>query len=652
MKPPIENNPLREMISQNFIEYASYVIKDRAIPHIDDGLKPVQRRILHSLFEMDDGKFHKVANVVGNTMKYHPHGDMAIYSALVTIANKDLFIEKQGNFGNDITGDPPSAARYIECRLTPLAKDVLFNKELTEFTESYDGRNLEPVIFPCKIPVVLIHGAEGIAVGMSTKILPHNFIEVLKAQIAILQKKNYQIYPDFLQGGLIDVSQYNKGQGKIKVRSKIEKSGNKTLIIHEIPFQTTTESLIQSIEDAARKNKIKVSSINDYTTDKVEIEVVLQRGADIDKSLNALYAFTQCEVSLNLDLCVIQENRPVRLTVDDLLNHSTHRLKEILKNELEWELNQLNKKLHKLTLERIFIENRLYKHIENCKSKDAVNSSIYKSLEVYKKQLVKPVDNDDIEHLLSIPIRRISLYDIEKNKKDVEDVLTTIKDIEKKLKNITKYSIQWLEMILKKYSEGKHRKSKISTFESVDVREVASKSYKLSYDKKTKYIGTNISGADTLLCSNYDRILIIDKKGKFKVMNVPEKIYIPDPLCHFSIFDPKPVYNVIYRSAQNKYLYAKRFKIEKYILEKDYEYFKNGDKLEYFSLDSNPKLILEFNHEPRKKLKELEFDFKSVSVQNYKSKGIRIINRSIKKIKNSKKTIDNQKDSLFADELE
>ncbi|MCP4667369.1 MAG: DNA topoisomerase IV subunit A, partial [Deltaproteobacteria bacterium] len=405
---------VHKLFDENFLEYASYVIKDRAIPHIDDGFKPVQRRILHALFEMDDGKFHKVANVVGNCMKYHPHGDASIFTALVALANKDLFIEKQGNFGNMHTGDEPSAPRYIECRLLPLARSAIYKPEITEYEDSYDGRNREPVTFPAKIPVLLIQGTEGIAVGMSTRILPHNLIEVVEAVIACLRKMPFTLFPDFQTGGLADVSEYADGQGKVVVRARIDTRDPKKIVIREVPYGATTESLIHSIEAAAKKNKIKIAGINDYSTEKVEIEIKLARGVYAGDTVDALFAFTDCETSINLNPLVIQEGQPTIMTVEEVIRHCAGRLVEILTSELKLEQKQLKDKLHARTIEQIFIRERVYKKIEEKTTKEAVTTAVMQGLKPFSGQIRRAVTPEDVERLLKIVIRRISLYDINK----------------------------------------------------------------------------------------------------------------------------------------------------------------------------------------------------------------------------------------------
>ncbi|WP_461247938.1 DNA topoisomerase IV subunit A, partial [Treponema sp. R6D11] len=442
---------IKPLFDRNFLEYASYVIKDRAIPDLEDGLKPVQRRIMHTLFEKDDGKFHKVANIVGECMKFHPHGEASIYPALVVLANKELFIDRQGNFGNLYTGDEASAPRYIECRVTPLAKDVFYNPKLTQWAESYDGRNREPVLFPAKIPVVLIMGVEGIAVGMSTKILPHNVIEVLEAEIACLTGKKFELYPDFPTGGYVDISEYHGGNGKVLVRAKLDTSDPKRILITELPFGSTTESIINSIDSAARAGRIKILGINDFTTDKVEIEIKLARGVYAQETIDALFAFTECEQSISVNLLVIKDGLPAVMTVNEVIKHHAKQLVKILTKELELEKKELLDKLHLRTLERIFIEERIYKGIEKMKTAKGVQDAVVAGFKPFLKEVgSRGISDDDVEHLLRIPIRRISLYDINKAKDEMEQIQARIKEINSPLKNITAYSVAWLKGIIAK----------------------------------------------------------------------------------------------------------------------------------------------------------------------------------------------------------
>jgi topoisomerase-4 subunit A len=425
---------LESLMKDHFVEYASYFILDRAIPDVRDGLKPVQRRIMHTLFKMSDGRFHKVANVIGDTMKLHPHGDSSIGDALVVLANKEYFIERQGNFGNLLTGHSAAAPRYIECRLTELALENMFHPALTEFIPSYDGRNEEPVLLPSKLPIVLMTGAEGIAVGMATKILPHNLPEIWKAQIAILGKKNFALFPDFAQGGLMDVSDYEDGAGKIEVRSKIESRDRKTVVIREIPYGTTTENLIASIESAVQKGRVKISSIDDFTTDKVEIELSIARGSDAKEVIPQLYAYTDCSVSVSSNLNVIKDRKPLQMTVSAIAVELTTALKEQLKRELEYDREQLIDRKHWLTLEQIFVEKRVYKDIENKKTSDAVRKAVWDGMQKHKRLFVRPMIDEDVARLLEVRIRRISAYDIERNRKEIEEIDKKIKAIEKKLK--------------------------------------------------------------------------------------------------------------------------------------------------------------------------------------------------------------------------
>jgi len=420
---------LKQIMRHNYITYASYVILDRAIPHVIDGLKPVQRRILHTLFRMDDGKLHKVANVVGQTMAYHPHGDAAINDALVNLSNKGFLLDQQGNFGNIYTGDPAAASRYIETRLSPLARETLFNPALTETVPSYDGRNQEPVTLPAKIPLLLMQGAEGIAVGMSTKILPHNFKELLKAQIAILEGKSFKLLPDFLTGGVMDASEYNKGKGKIKLRTNFEIRDDKTLIIKDVCYGSTTESLIRSIDEAAKKGKIKIEAINDYTTEKVEIEIKLPRGQHADELIPALCAFTDCEMSINSQIIVIKEDKPWETDVEEMLTYQTALLKEYIRQELHLEKERLQQKIFDKTLEQIFIENRLYKNLEKVTAADNLIKTVEKSIVPYHKQLEKKPCEEDFQRLLNIPIRRISRFDVQKNLDDIKALGDQIKRV-------------------------------------------------------------------------------------------------------------------------------------------------------------------------------------------------------------------------------
>ncbi len=617
---------IKDMIGSNFIEYASYVIKDRAIPDIDDGLKPVQRRILHSMDEMDDGKFNKVANIIGNTMKYHPHGDQSIGGSLVVLANKDYFIEKQGNFGNIFTGDDASAPRYIECRLSPLAKEVLFNKEITEYVDSYDGRNKEPVTLPAKVPVLLMTGTEGIAVGMTTKILPHNFGELLAAEIAILQKKDFEIYPDFPQGGIIDVTEYAKGNGKVKIRAKIEIPNDKTLLIKEIPFGTTTESLISSIENAAKKNQIKISSINDYTAEKVEIEIKPGRGetaADIEK---ALYAYTDCEVTLSVNCILIMDNKPVEMTVDDVLRHNAQKLVKDLERELNIEKHKLTERLQDMTLEQIFIENRIYKKIEELKTYEEIIATITKELNKFKKLFIRDLTIEDIERLLEIKIKRISRFDIENHRRNMDDIVRKLEEIEINLKNVVKYTIKYIQGIQTKYAKSYPRNTQIKKCKAVTVKEIEKDiDVNVYWDKKGGFLGTDVKSDIVLTALPSEKFLVICKDATFKVVGIESKIFIDTTAMYVEKFDEKKVFCLIYTDLATNTAYSKKFKIEKFLTNKVYNLSPSGKgRIEYLSVNPKQKVVLHYVKKPKQKINEEPFSFADVEIKGYGIKGNKV----------------------------
>ncbi len=626
------------LYKQNFLEYASYVIKDRAIPDIRDGFKPVQRRILHSLFEMDDGKFHKVANVVGNCMKYHPHGDASIYSALVVLANKEVFIEKQGNFGNIFTGDSASAARYIECRLLPFAKKILYSPAITEYEESYDGRNKEPVAFPSKIPVLLIQGAEGIAVGMATKILPHNFNEVLEAVISALHGESLQLFPDFIGGGFIDVSDYQDGLGKVLVRAKFDTSDSKKIIIKEIPFGTTTESIITSIENAARKGKIKIGSINDFTTDKIEIEIKLPRNVHTSDIVDALYAFTDCENSISINLLVIKDNMPTIMTVSEVINYHAKHLLAVLKAELKVTENELKDKIHARTLERIFIEERIYKDIEDKSTGESVRKAVIDGFIPYKKEIKREVTEDDVERLLKIPIRRISLYDINKARKEIQELNARLKDVRYKLKNLTEYAVSFLEDVLSENRSRFERKTKIISFKKIDVREAAKRDADIYYDSDTGYLGTDVkTGNSQFKVSAYDRILIIRKNGIYSITAVPHRLFVDKGMLYCGLADKdtldKVVFSVLFQNKTTKYVFVKRFRIEKFILDKSYDIVPEDGKLLKLSIKEDIDVVIIYVPKPRIKKLEENLPIGNFLIKNVRAGGNRLSTKEIKTVK-------------------
>jgi topoisomerase IV subunit A len=629
----------KTLFQTNFLEYASYVIKERAIPDLDDGLKPVQRRILHSLLEMDDGKFHKVANVVGHCMKYHPHGDASIYEALVNLANMDLFIDKQGNFGNFLTGDVASAARYIECRITPFANNVLYNPELTRFQESYDGRNSEPVSFPAKIPVLLALGVEGIAVGMATKVLPHNLDEILDALSAALKGDDFVLFPDFPGGGLVDVSEYNDGQGKVLVRAKLNTKDPKRIVVEELPFGVTTEKLIASVENAARKGKLKIASINDFTTEKVNIEITLARNTYSEDVEDALYAFTDCEQSISVNLLVIRDRLPVQMTVTEVILYHARRLIQILKRELEVERDQLLDKLHARTLERIFIEERIYKRIEEEKTRDGVYAAVFDGFEPFRDQINREVTNDDIERLLKIPIRRISLYDINKAREEVRVINDRLERIAYHLAHLVSYALEYIAGLKQLGSAYlRQRQTKITTFGKTDVREAASRDLVLRYNPSTGYLGYGLkTGNEQCKVSHYDRLLIIKKSGTYFVTDVPEKLFVDKTIRLCCLADKEVLENqvltAIYQDRKTKALYIKRCRITQFILNKTYELVPESGKLVNLSIREDAEIYVEYKPKPRLQKKEESFFFHDYLVKGVKTGGVKITSKEVRTLK-------------------
>lgn len=629
---------LKQLIDSNFLEYANYVVKDRAIPDIKDGLKPVQRRVLFSMFRMDDGRFNKVANIIGHTMQFHPHGDQSIGDALVGLASKDLFIETQGNFGNIITGDGAAAARYIEARLTPLAKEVLFNREITVFKDSYDRRNEEPVVLPAKIPVLLLLGVEGIAVGMATKILPHNFGEVLQAQIDYLEGRDFNLYPDFIHGGIIDVSNYNDGNGKIRVRAVVESPTEKKLVIKEIPFGTTTESVIASIEKQSKSGKLKIASINDYTTSQVEIEVNLARGYNSDEAISALYAFSECEQSISVSLLVIKNNMPVVTTVTDVVKETTDNLVGYLKRELEIKLEQLNEKFHARTIAQIFIENRIYKEIEELNNYKMILNAVLDAFIPYKAEFIREVTYDDVEKLLLLPIKKISRFDLNKNKKELKEIEIEIKQVKKNLARIVAFTVDYIKELLEKYGPAYPRRTKIESIETILAKDAAIENIKLYYDRANGYLGTHLKSEEFIMVSEFSHVLLMFKNGMHKVVRVNEKEFIGKGLQYFDTTNgiQGAVFSIIYRDKKSSFCYLKRFTEIKYILDKEYRYYPDNCRLEYFSKRTELHFTCEL--EPSKKMRNflVEFDLKDFKIKGLSANGIRISNKNIIKIKAEK----------------
>ncbi len=615
--------PLHRRVDRNFLDYASYVIRDRAIANLADGLKPVQRRILWALHRTDDGRFTKVANVVGDTMKYHPHGDASIGDALVVLANKRYLIEGQGNFGNIHTGDPAAASRYIECRLTALARDNIFNEEITELVPSYDGRNQEPVTLPSKLPLTLMLGNEGIAVGLSSKILPHNFIELLHAQIAILKKQPFKLLPDFATGGLMDAREYADGRGSVKVRAKIKVKDESTVVIKEIPPTTTTDSLIGSIEDATRKGKLKVRSINDFTSEEVEIEIKAPNGVSSEQLVDALYAFTECETSISSRVIVIKGNRPVDMTVSDVLRENTGQLVEILKRELELKEAKLQQELHYKTLVRLFIEHRVYKLIEQCKTNEAVIAAVYDGFKPLRRQMLRDLSDDDVRMLLEVRIRRISLFDLNQHRQEMDKVKADLEQTSKHLKNVKAFAIAHLEALIEKYGPEYPRLTKSSRYDEVEAKEAAFKAFKVAYDRESGYLGYKVSGEEFRLdCTKFDKILMVFRDGHYLVTDLQEKLFIGPDLVYAALPDRERVFTLCYTNREATYL--KRFTFGGTIMNKEYFCIPEKSKILFFEPGTPETLYIKYKPAPHQKINQQTCQPSEVDVKGAKTLGRQI----------------------------
>lgn len=626
-----------------FLDYASYVILERAIPSIFDGLKPVQRRIMHSMRELEDGRYNKVANIVGNTMKYHPHGDMAITDAMVQIGQKELLIDTQGNWGNILTGDGAAAARYIEARLTPFALEVVFNPKTTHWLPSYDGRNKEPDNLPVKFPLLLTQGVEGIAVGLSTKILPHNFNEVIDASINYLRGKRFVLYPDFLTGGYIDVSDYNDGQrgGKVRVRAKIQQEDKLTLKITEIPFGTTTGSLIDSILKANDKGKIKIKKIEDNTSEFVEILVHLAPGVSPDKMIDALYAFTDCEISISPNACVINVNRPEFLNVSEILRRNTDHTVELLKRELEIELDELQEQWHFSSLERIFIENRIYHDIEEEETWEGVIQAIDKGLKPFTGHLLRDVTEEDIVRLTEIRIKRISKFDLDKAQQFIESLEDKIEKVKFHLANLIDYAVDYYKNLKTKYGKGRERKTEIRVFDNIDATKVAVANVRFYADKAEGFIGTSLRKDEFLFeCSDIDDIIVFRNDGVMMVSKVDAKTFVGKGIIHVAVWqknDKRTIYNLIYRDGKNGPSYMKRFAVTGITRDREYD-LTNGNKgseLLYFSANPNGEAeVVQVLLKPNQRLKKLKLDvdFSELAVKGRASKGNLVTKYPVKKV--------------------
>ncbi len=646
---------LESLMQKNFLEYSSYVVLDRAIPDIRDGLKPVQRRILHTLFNVSDGRYHKVANIIGETMKLHPHGDASIGDALVVLANRDYFIDRQGNFGNLATGHPAAAARYIECRLTDLALETLFHRPLTEFVPSYDGRTEEPVFLPAKLPVVLMLGTEGIAVGMATKILPHNLPELWQAQIDLLQGRKVELFPDFPQGGLMDADAYDDGRGKVEVRARVSVRDPKKVVISEIPYGTTTESVIASIEAAAQKGRVKIASIDDFTTDQVEIELTLARGVTPKELIPQLFAYTECSVSISSNVTVIRGRRPEELTISEIISELTEGLKAQLEAELQWDRDQLVDRKHWLTLEQIFVEKRVYKQIEEARTQEAVRSEVFEGMSKHKKLFIRPMVDEDVTRLLDLRIRRISAYDIEKNRKDIEEIDKKLEAIAKKLENMKKTTIGYVKDLIEKYADRFPRRTEITRIKAVDKKAVARQNIKLSYDPESGFFGSEVRGdAFKLTVSEYELILGIAADGTYRVMPPPDKVLFASKLIHCETFDPEKgvEFTVVYRDKQ-RIAFAKKFRIEKFIRNKEYQLIKDAEGRIDLLLPGNETGIVELAFVPakRQRLKAATFDLAELQLTSPTARGARMAPKAVAKLKYTKAASQPRKKSEVAPQI-
>jgi len=615
-----------------FLDYASYVILERAVPHINDGLKPVQRRILHSLKEMDDGRYNKVANVIGNTMKYHPHGDASIGDALVNMGQKDLLIDMQGNWGNILTGDRAAAPRYIESRLSKFALDVVYNPKITDWTPTYDGRTKEPVTLPVKFPLLLAQGVEGIAVGLSTKIMPHNFVELIDASISILRGRGMRVFPDFPTGGIADFSQYNDGQrgGKIKVRARIEQVDAKLLKVTEVPFGTTTSSLIDSVIKANDKGKIKIKKIEDNTAEFVEILIHLPAGVSPDKTIDALYAFSDCEVSISPNACVINEESPIFMPISQILKRSTSHTLDLLKAELEILLQEQQALWHFASLERIFIENKIYRDIEECETWEAVIKAIHTGLKPHIKHLKDPVTDQDIVRLTEIKIKRISKFDLDKANENLKRIEDAIADLKSKLQNLVDHAVDYFKELKKKYKEGRTRKTEIRTFETIVASKVAIRNQKLYFNKEEGFIGTSLKKDDFVCdCSDIDDIIVIRNDGKMMITRVASKTFVGKGVMYLAVFkknDLRTTYNMIYRDGKQGNTYMKRFPVKSITRDKEYDLTvgNKGSKVLHFTANPNGEAeVVTVVLKSQSKTRKLKFDidFADLAIKGRGSKG-------------------------------
>ena len=649
-----------KLYREYFLEYSSYVVKERAIPRIEDGFKPVQRRIIHTLLEMDNGLMHKVANVVGQTMKYHPHGDGSISDALVNLETSKYFIEGGGSFKNILTGDEASAPRYIECRILPFAKKVLYSPNITEYVPTYDVRNKEPVVFPAKLPVVLLQGVKGLAVGMSTEILPYNPHEVIDAMKCAIESKPFEIYPDFPTGGIMDVSEYNDGKGRVKIRSKVElDEKSHKIIIREIPYTTNTDILITSIDKAAKAKKVRVVSINDLTSNVANIEIEIEKEADLQNQLSNLYVYTDVEKKISsLNPLLIKDGHPVIMGVSEIIKFHAQYLQEILTKELQYEKSRLIDKYQQRTLERIFIEERIYKKIETLTTQEEINRVVIESLEKFKDEFVRDLNNDDVKHLLDLPIRRISLFDINKNREEIEVIKADIEKTENNLSHIKRYAISVLKDLDKSLPANTERKTKIESFSDVRARDVAQRDMTLYYNKTNGYIGYELKNADSKFAvSIFDKVLCVFQDGRYEVINVPNKRYIGENLFFLSYAEKKElenvVFTIIFLDKTTKALYIKRTKIRQFKLETIYSLLPDGEQFETkkISIYNEAKIILEFKAGKIGSLSKAECYFSDYDVTGQHTAGKLLTRKEVQTIKVQKINPEEKPSAKLADKL-
>lgn len=636
---------LSGMFQNWFLDYASYVILERAVPHISDGFKPVQRRIMHSMKRMDDGRYNKVANIIGHTMQFHPHGDASIGDALVQLGQKDLLVDCQGNWGNVFTGDGAAAPRYIEARLSKFALEVIFNPKTTEWKPSYDGRNKEPITLPVKFPLLLAQGAEGIAVGLSSKILPHNFNDLCDAAIAHLQGEKFAFYPDFQTGGYIDVSKYNDGErgGSVKVRAKISKLDNKTLVISDIPYGRTSSSVVESILKANDKGKIKIRKVDDITAQNVEIQVHLAAGVSSDKTIDALYAFTDCEISISPNCCVIENNKPYFLTVSDILRHTTDNTLSLLRQELEIQKSELEESLHFSSLEKIFIEERIYKdkEFENADNMDMAVEHIDKRLAKYAKLFIREVTREDILKLMEIKMGRILKFNSDKADELIARYKDEIEEIKHNIENIVDYTISWFVMLKEKYGKDFPRKTEIRSFDTIEATKVVEANEKLYINREEGFIGTSLKKDEFVCnCSDIDDIIIFFKDGKYKIVKVSDKMFIGKNILYLYVFrrnDKRTIYNVVYRHGKNGPSYIKRFAVTGITRDKEYDVTQgeDGSRITYFSANPNGEaetIRVILKPKPRQKILVFEKDFSDIAIKGRQSMGNILTKAEVHKI--------------------